>query len=192
MTEAERLEYAIRVNSERRHLTRIERARLLDRLVLAAPTKSTREVADMLKVGKSTVGRIKQKVLAGVPDATPGTIQGRHGKTYRARAATSVETLAHARIVPPLFEEVAATTGGISPRGLKRLARESIPALPGSISAVLPSGERIRMASPWPTSRKSMLAIFFRSRAGCPQAVAEDDARTKLRTIGRRPRRFIP
>ena len=52
LDDAERKELAIRLNVERRHLSRAERQRLLEMILKEAPAKSTREVADLLKIGK--------------------------------------------------------------------------------------------------------------------------------------------
>ena len=55
LSDAERKELAIRLNVERRHLSRAERQRLLEMILKEAPAKSTRDVADLLKIGKTTV-----------------------------------------------------------------------------------------------------------------------------------------
>ena len=89
LSEPERKELAIRLNVERRHLSRAERARLLEMILREAPAKSTREVADLLRVGKSTVSRTRQRVLAGVPFGTPAVITGRDGKTYHYPASST-------------------------------------------------------------------------------------------------------
>src|SRR3954453_8066875 len=62
LDEAGRKELAIRLNVERRHLSRAERKRLLEMILREAPAKSTREVADLLKVGKSTVSRTRLRL----------------------------------------------------------------------------------------------------------------------------------
>jgi ParB-like chromosome segregation protein Spo0J len=82
MTEGERRERAIRINAERRHLTRTQRRELLESLIRAEPARSTRDLADLLRVGKSTVSRTRQTILAGVPSGTPEFIEGRDGKVY--------------------------------------------------------------------------------------------------------------
>jgi ParB-like chromosome segregation protein Spo0J len=121
LKEAERKELAIRLNVERRHLSRAERQRLLEMILKDAPTRSTREVADMLRVGKSTVSRSRQKVLAGVPNGTPEFIKGRDGKTYHY-PATSVENPNVARIAGRILAELGddAPEGGASLRTLNK------------------------------------------------------------------------
>src|SRR3954470_496656 len=79
---AERKELAIRLNVERRHLSRAERQRLLEMILKEAPTKSTREVADMIRVNQSTVSRTRQRLRAGDANASPAVINGQDGKTY--------------------------------------------------------------------------------------------------------------
>jgi len=105
LSDAERKELAIRLNVERRHLSRAERQRLLEMILTEAPAKSTRDVADLLKIGKSTVSRTRQKVMAGVPNGTPGRINGRDGKTYHY-PATSVENPSVARIAGQILNEL--------------------------------------------------------------------------------------
>ena len=65
LDDAERKELAIRLNVERRHLSRAERQRLLEMILKEAPAKSTREVADMFRVDQSTVSRTRKKLMAG-------------------------------------------------------------------------------------------------------------------------------
>jgi ParB-like chromosome segregation protein Spo0J len=121
LDEAERKELAIRLNVERRHLSRAERQRLLEMILREAPARSTREVADMLKVGKSTVSRTRQQVLAGVPNGTPEIINGRDGKSYHY-PATSVENPGVAAIAGRILAELGddAPEGGASLRTLNK------------------------------------------------------------------------
>ena len=121
LSDAERKELAIRLNVERRHLSRAERQRLLEMILTEAPAKSTRDVADLLKIGKSTVSRTRQKVMAGVPNGTPGRINGRDGKTYHY-PATSVENPSVARIAGQILNELGedAPEGGASLRTLNK------------------------------------------------------------------------
>lgn len=121
LSEPERKELAIRLNVERRHLSRAERARLLEMILREAPAKSTREVADLLRVGKSTVSRTRQRVLAGVPFGTPAVITGRDGKTYHY-PATSVEHPSVARLAGRVLNDLGddAPEGGASLRTLNK------------------------------------------------------------------------
>ncbi len=118
--DAERKELAIRLNVERRHLSRAERQRLLEMILKEAPTKSTRHVADLLKIGNATVSRARTK-LAGVSNGTPETIKGRDGKTYHY-PATSVENPSVARIAGQILNELGedAPEGGASLRTLNK------------------------------------------------------------------------
>ncbi len=121
LDEAERKELAIRLNVERRHLTRAERARLLEMILKEAPSKSTREVADMMKINQSTVSRARQKLQAGDANASPEPIRGRDGKTYHF-PATSVEHPTVARIAGKILSELGedAPEGGASMRTLNK------------------------------------------------------------------------
>ena len=85
-----------------------------------APTKSTRHVADLLKIGNATVSRARTK-LAGVSNGTPETIKGRDGKTYHY-PATSVENPSVARIAGQILNELGedAPEGGASLRTLNK------------------------------------------------------------------------
>ena len=121
LDEAERKELAIRLNVERRHLSRAERQRLLEMILKEAPSKSTREVADMFRVDHRTVSRTRKKLASGVANATPGEIRGRDGKTYHY-PATSVEHPAVARIAGKILSELGedAPEGGASMRTLNK------------------------------------------------------------------------
>jgi ParB/RepB/Spo0J family partition protein len=121
LSEPERKELAIRLNVERRHLSRAERARLLEMILKQSPAKSTREVADLLRVGKSTVSRTRQRLFAGVPNGTPDRINGRDGKSYHY-PATSVEHPTVARLAGRLLGELGddAPEGAASLRTLNK------------------------------------------------------------------------
>jgi transposase-like protein len=121
LCEAERKELAIRLNVERRHLSRAERARLLEMILTEAPSKSTREVADLMKVNQSTVSRARQKLHAGDAFASPGAIKGRDGKTYHF-PATSVEHPTVARLAGQVLNDLGedAPEGGASMRTLNK------------------------------------------------------------------------
>jgi len=86
-----------------------------------APSKSTREVADMMKINQSTVSRARQKLQAGDANASPGPIRGRDGKSYHY-PATSVEHPTVARIAGQLLNDLGddAPEGGASLRTLNK------------------------------------------------------------------------
>ena len=137
--EPERKELAIRLNVERRHLSRAERARLLEMILKEAPSKSTREVADMFRVDHSTVSRTRKKLASGVANATPGRIRGRDGKSYHY-PATSVEHPTVARLAGQVLNDLGedAPEGGASLRTLNKrlyeMEREEI--LDGTAPAI--------------------------------------------------------
>ena len=145
LDEAERKELAIRLNVERRHLTRRQRQELLAELIQTAPAKSNRELADLFKVDQRTVGRTKKKLVAGGAFAPPDEIRGRDGKTYHY-PATSVENPAVARLAGRLLAELGedAPEGGASLRTLNKrrfdLDREE---LLGRTAPSLPSDFKI-------------------------------------------------
>ena len=121
LSDAERKELAIRLNVERRHLSRAERQRLLEMIIKEAPAKSTRDVADMFRVDHSTVSRTRRKLISGGAFATPAGINGRDGKTYHY-PATSVENPSVARIAGQILNELGedAPEGGASLRTLNK------------------------------------------------------------------------
>lgn len=121
LTEPERMELAIRLNVERRHLSRAERHRLLEMILKEAPSKSTREVADMFRVDHSTVSRTRKKLASCVAFATPEPIRGRDGKTYHY-PATCTESPSVARIAGRVLSELGedAPEGGASLRTLNK------------------------------------------------------------------------
>ena len=116
LSRSQRVEYTIRANAERRHLTRVERQELLKKYVRAAPEKSTREVADTLRISPSSVSRAKRS--AGVSS----DIRGRDGKVYRHKPAVSGETHAARREATRLLQQLppGSVSGGISTRKLRR------------------------------------------------------------------------
>ena len=127
MTEAERRERAIRINAERRHLTRTQRRELLESLIRDNPARSTRDVADLLRVGKSTVSRTRQTILEGVPSGTPEFIEGRDGKVYPYRhPAVAVETRRQAQEACDLLNDLGddAPEGATTLRMLRTLAAQ--------------------------------------------------------------------
>jgi ParB-like chromosome segregation protein Spo0J len=151
LSDAERKELAIRLNVERRHLSRAERQRLLEMILKESPSKSTREVADLLKIGKSTVSRARQVVGAGVPGGTPATISGRDGKFYPYRHPTvAVETPSQAQEATDLLNRLGddAPEGASNLRKLRTIAaqqrREQIE---GDPISKLPARIRIKHCS---------------------------------------------
>ncbi len=92
MTADERRELSIRINAERRHLSKPDRDRLLEEYIKAAPQKSTREVADACKVSQSKAARAKAQLLANESIDSVPTL-GRNGKVYRRPTSIGVESL---------------------------------------------------------------------------------------------------
>lgn len=80
----EKLEQALRLNQLRRHLTAEQRVQVVEEL--RKRNWSTRRIADVLDVGKSTVGRD----LSTVPDGTVETVTGLNGKQYSAHRPPTV------------------------------------------------------------------------------------------------------
>ena len=80
----EKLEQALRLNQLRRHLTAEQRAEVVKELRKRG--WSARRIADVLDVGKSTVGRD----LSTVPDGTVETVTGLNGKQYSAHRPPTV------------------------------------------------------------------------------------------------------
>lgn len=118
LSDSERKELAIRLNVERRHLTRRQRQELLAELINAAPSRSNRDLADLFLVDQSTVGRAKKRLISGGAFAPPGRINGRDGKTYHY-PATSVESPNVARIAGRILAEL----GDDAPEGGPRCGR---------------------------------------------------------------------
>ncbi len=113
----------------------------MEMVLVEAPDKSTREVADLFRVNQSTVSRTRQKLRAGDANASPLVVSGRDGKTYHY-LATSVENPSVARIAGRLLAELGddAPEGGASLRTLNKrrfemdrreLLDRTAPALPG-------------------------------------------------------------
>ena len=127
LTASERVEYRIRLNCERRQLTWEQRRLLLDALVTAFPTKSTRELADLCRVDPRTVGRAKFKLVTGGAIAPPDRIQGRDGKVYKPKPAVSTENKRQSVEAAGLLAEVGddgRISGGVGLRTLRQIRHE--------------------------------------------------------------------
>jgi hypothetical protein len=92
MSAGQRRELAIRLNAERRHLSKAERDSLLMDYIKVAPQKSTREVADTFKVSQSKAARTKARLLADESIDSVPTV-GRNGKFYRKPTSVGVNSL---------------------------------------------------------------------------------------------------
>ena len=127
MTEAERRERAIRINAERRHLTRQQRRELLESVIRADPARSTRDLADLLRVAPRTVGRARAALVAGGSIDPPDCTQGRDGKVYPYRhPAVAVETRRQAQEACDLLNDLGddAPEGATTLRMLRTLAAQ--------------------------------------------------------------------
>jgi site-specific DNA-methyltransferase (adenine-specific) len=127
ISEADRRERAIRINVERRHLTRRQRQELLADLIKSSPSTSNRDLADIFKVDQSTVGRAKKKLMAGGAFAPPDRINGLDGKLYPYRhPAVAVETPRQAQEACDLLNTLGddAPEGAITLRKLHTLAAQ--------------------------------------------------------------------
>ncbi|OJW13127.1 MAG: hypothetical protein BGO49_20230 [Planctomycetales bacterium 71-10] len=111
-TPVRRRELSIRLNAERRHLSKPDRDRLLEEYIKAAPHKSTREVADACKVSQSKAARAKARLLADESIPSVPTL-GRNGKVYKKPTSVGVESLKGARDAAGLL----AKLGDQAPEG---------------------------------------------------------------------------
>lgn len=147
MTTAERRELAIRLNAERRHLSKPDRDRLLEQYIKAAPHKGTREIADACKVSQSKAARSKARLLATESiDSVP--VVGRNGKVYRRPTSVGVESLKGLGMRRICSRSWATRP----PRGTSRSARSARPST-GPAAPPRPTG---RSPSCRPTSRSSL------------------------------------
>jgi hypothetical protein len=128
LTEAERIQYAVRINLERRHLTAAEPKRLLMTYLTADPTVSSRTAAAALGVDRRTASKARTKLIQVGQIAPPATVQGRDGKVYPPRpAASSAESIHGARLIAKMMEQLPGgeLEGGVSPRKLKKQVFDS-------------------------------------------------------------------
>jgi hypothetical protein len=125
LTEEERVRWAIETNALRRHLSAKERRSLLETYIQAAPDRSTRETADLLRISPRTVGNAKARLIAGGQICPPETIRGRDGKSYKP--AYSAETRQQAQEAASILSELgdAAPPGGASLRKLRHAAYQA-------------------------------------------------------------------
>jgi len=79
MSEEEKIEHAWKLNLARRHLTIEQRRELV--LQFRQRGESTRQIAERLGVGATTVRRD----LSGAPNGAPDRINGKDGKSYSSR-----------------------------------------------------------------------------------------------------------
>lgn len=96
MTPEQRRELAIRLNAERRHLSKQDRDRLLEEYIKAAPHKSTREVAEACKVSQSKAARTKARLIESESIDSVDII-ARNGKVFKKPTSVGVESLQGAR-----------------------------------------------------------------------------------------------
>ncbi len=132
LSEPERVELAIRVNLERRHLSVAQRRELAARLLKADPSRTNRAVAGTVGCDHKTVGKVRGRLqqVGEIPKVDRAST-GRDGKTYHY-PATSVEHPTVARIAGKILSELGddAPEGGASIRTLNKrryeLDREEI------------------------------------------------------------------
>ena len=106
LAESARVELAIRLNIERRHLTVAQRRELAARLLKEEPWQSDRKVASSARCDHKTVGRVRLGLVSGgeIPNSTTAT--GKDGKTYRRPSSVGVETAASANEAASLFKRL--------------------------------------------------------------------------------------
>ena len=106
LAESARVELAIRLNIERRHLTVAQRRELAARLLREDPRQSDRKVAESARCDHKTVGRVRLGLVSGgeIPNSTTAT--GKDGKTYRRPSSVGVETAASANEAASLFKRL--------------------------------------------------------------------------------------
>ena len=118
LSEPERVELAIRVNLERRHLSVAQRRELAARLLKADPSRTNRAVAGAVGCDHKTVGKVRGRLqqVGEIPKVGRAST-GRDGKTYHY-PATSVEHPTVARIAGKILSELGedAPEGGASMR----------------------------------------------------------------------------
>lgn len=125
LTKPERKELAIRINLERRHLSVVQRRELAAMLLRGDPRQSDRRVAATVRCDHKTVGKLRDRLVAGGEIPNLDATTGRDGKRYRYPAA-SAETPHEARESAKLLSDLGgdAPEGGSSLRKLRRLGSE--------------------------------------------------------------------
>ena len=122
LSEPERVELAIRVNLERRHLSVAQRRELAALLLRADPSRTNRAVAGTVGCDHKTVGKVRSTLqqVGEIPKVDRAST-GRDGKTYHY-PATSVEHPTVARIAGKILSELGddAPEGGASLRTLNK------------------------------------------------------------------------
>ena len=115
---------AIKLNTQRRHLSKEEKAKLATGL--RKDGLSLRQIADILNVGHVTVSRI----LEGVPNETPDKVKGKDGKEYPAtinkpKTRTNTNTVAEAKRVFEACESISPADLPKSTIDVKRVEKVS-------------------------------------------------------------------
>lgn len=97
MSESKRVQLAIKLNLERRHLTVAQRRELAARLLREDACQTDRKVASAVGCDHKTVGKVRSELAStGEIPSSEETI-GRNGKRYRRITSIGVETPAAAR-----------------------------------------------------------------------------------------------
>lgn len=125
--EAAKLEHALRLNLQRRHLDRDQRAELAAELRRRG--MSLRRIGAELDVGVATVWRD----VSSVPNGTPERVDGLDGKSYRpARPASSPSVVVHSERDERRAIAALDTLGDDAPprvlelRRIERVARDAV------------------------------------------------------------------
>jgi ParB-like chromosome segregation protein Spo0J len=123
LTESERMQLAIKLNLERRHLTVAQRRELAARLLIEDPCQTDRKVAAAVGCNHETVGKIRSRLVATGGIASTESTIGRNGKRYRRITSIGVETTAAAREAADILRRLGedAPDGGTPLRVLRKL-----------------------------------------------------------------------
>ena len=123
LSEAERVQLAIKLNLERRHLSVVQRRELAARLLREDACQTDRKVASAVGCDHKTVGKVRFQLTAiGEIPSSEETV-GRNGKRYRRITSIGVETPAAAREAAGILRRLGedAPDGGTPLRVLRKL-----------------------------------------------------------------------
>jgi ParB-like chromosome segregation protein Spo0J len=123
LTETERVQLAIKLNLERRHLSVAQRRELAARLLREDACQTDRKVASAVGCDHKTVGKLRSLLASTGEIPSSDETVGRNGKKYRRLTSIGVETSAAATEAASILRRLGedAPDGGTPLRVLRKL-----------------------------------------------------------------------
>lgn len=124
LSEPQRREYAVRLNIERRHLTREQRRFLIEAELRCNPARTDRSIGDLVGADHKTVGKTRERLAA--TGEIPHLVDRRatNGKLFTHKPSIGVETTHAARVAGQLLTALPPDHdgGGLTLRDARKAA----------------------------------------------------------------------